>query len=95
MHITAGVYLYAEDFPYNFADLDQKFLCGGLNRLRYGCLLFFDLFFREESEGHPYPVLEAFALFLFPAIRRPHRAAFLFAAAVFVRVCRKIREKFV
>ena len=33
--------------------------------------------------------------FFFPAIRRPHWAAFLFAAAVFVRVCRKIREKFV
>ena len=64
MHITAGVYLYAEDFPYNFADLEQKFLCGGLNRLRYGCLLFLTCFSGKER-GPSVSCLEASALFHF------------------------------
>ena len=63
-HITAGVYLYAEDFPYNFADLEQKFLCGGLNRLRYGCLLFLTCFSGKER-GPSVSCLEASALFHF------------------------------
>ena len=60
LHITAGVYLYAEDFPYNFADLEQKFLCGGLNRLRYGCLLFLTCFSGKER-GPSVSCLEASA----------------------------------
>lgn len=64
LHITAGVYLYAEDFPYNFADLEQKFLCGGLNRLRYGCLLFLTCFSGKER-GPSVSCLEASALFHF------------------------------
>lgn len=66
LHITAGVYLRAEDFPYNFADLEQKFLCGGRNRLRYGCLLFLTCFSGKER-GPSVSCLEASALFHFIA----------------------------